>query len=225
MWRGFADEVLYVRLKLDLILMYGFTGTIVGVRCKDGIALASDSRGTAYYLVLSKRVQKIFKLEERIGTAISGSSGDIQSLVGLLKVEANLYRLNHERPISTKSLAQMASNLLHGRRVFPYIVAGVISGLDDDGPRLYFLDPVGGKLEEEKFASAGTGSTIAYGVLEQQYRDDIELEEGAKLAAQSIRTAVERDAATGDKIVVTLIDEKGYRELTEGEVGKLLKKA
>ncbi|HID60580.1 MAG TPA: proteasome subunit beta [Hadesarchaea archaeon] len=203
--------------------MYGFTGTVVGVRCKDGIALASDTRGTYKYLVLSKRVQKIFKLGDRIGAAISGSSGDIQSLVGLLRAEANLYRLNHGRPISTKSLAQMVSNLLHGRRVFPYIVAGVISGLDEDGPRLYFLDPVGGKLEEEKFASAGTGSTVAYGVLEQQCRDDMGLDEGTKLAAQSIKTAIERDAATGDSVAVTIIDKKGYRELSGDEIKNLLK--
>jgi len=203
--------------------MYGFTGTIVGVRCKDGIALASDTRGAAYYLVLSKRVQKVFKLEERIGAAASGSSGDVQSLVNVLRAEANLYRLSHGRSISTKSLAQVASNLLHGRRVFPYIVAGVISGVDGDGPRLYFLDPVGGQLGEEKFASAGTGATIAYGVLEQQYRDGVKLDDGAKLVAQSIRTAIERDAATGDKIVVALIDEKGYRELPEEEIEKLVK--
>ena len=203
--------------------MYGFTGTVVGVRCKDGIALASDTRGMAYYMVLSKHVQKVFKLEDRIGAAVSGSSGDIQSLVGMLRAEANLYRLNHGRQVSTKSLAQIASNMLHGRRMFPYIAAGVISGLDEDSPRLYFLDPVGGKLEEEKFASAGTGSTVAYGVLEQQYRDGIGIDEGAKLAAQSIRTAIERDAATGDNIVVALIDEKGYRELSDKEVDKLLK--
>jgi len=203
--------------------MYGFTGTVIGLRCKDGIALASDTRGAAYYLVLSKRVRKIFQLEDRIGAAISGSSGDVQSLVNLLKAEANLYRLNHERPITTKSLAQVASNLLHGRRVFPYIAAGVLSGVDDDGPHLFFLDPVGGKLEEEKFASAGTGSTIAYGVLEQNYRDDMELDDGLKLAAQSIKTAIERDAATGDRIVVAAIDERGYRELSEEETGKLIK--
>ncbi|TES83953.1 MAG: proteasome subunit beta [Hadesarchaea archaeon] len=212
-----------VRLKLDLISMYGFTGTIVGVRCKDGIALAADTRGAAYYLVLSKRVRKIFKLEERIGSAVSGSSGDVQSLVNMLRAEANLYRLSHERPISTKSLAQVASNMLHGRRGFPYIVAGVISGLDSDGPRLYFLDPIGGKLEEEKFASAGTGSTVAYGVLEQNYRDGMKLDDGVKLVAQSVKIAIERDAATGDKIVVAKIDEKGYRELPEEEVDKLVK--
>ncbi len=203
--------------------VYGFTGTIVGVRCKDGIVLASDTRGAAYYLVLSKRVRKVFKLEERIGAAVSGSSGDAQSLINMLRAEANLYRLNHERPISTKSLAQVASNMLHGRRMFPYIVAGVISGVDDDGPRLYFFDPVGGKLEEEKFASAGTGSTVAYGVLEQNYRDGMKLDDGAKLVAQSIKIAIERDAATGDKIVVAKIDEKGYRELPEEEVEKLVK--
>ncbi len=202
--------------------MYGFTGTIVGVRCKEGIALASDTRGTAYYLVLSKRVRKVFKLEERIGAAVSGSSGDVQSLVSMLRAEANLYRLSHGRPISAKSLTQVASNMLHGRRVFPYIVAGVISGVDDDGPRLYFLDPVGGKLEEEKFASAGTGSTVAYGVLEQSYRDGMKLDEGAKLVAQSIKIAIERDAATGDKTVIALIDERGYRELSEEEVEKLI---
>ena len=203
--------------------MYGFTGTIVGVRCKEGIALASDTRGAAYYLVLSKRVRKVFKLEERIGAAISGSSGDVQSLVNMLRAEANLYRLNHERPISTKSLAQVASNMLHGRRGFPYIVAGVISGVDSDGPRLYFLDPIGGKLEEERFASAGTGSTVAYGVLEQSYRDEMKLDDGVKLVAQSIKIAIERDAATGDKIVVAKIDEKGYQELSEEEVDKLVK--
>lgn len=206
-----------------MIQMYAFTGTVVGIRCEDGIAMASDTRGAAHYLVLSKRVQKIFKLEERIAAAISGGAGDIQSLVGLLRAEANLYRLHHGRPISAKSLSQMASNLLHGRRIFPYIVAGVISGFDDDGPQLCFLDPVGGKLEEEKFASAGTGSTVAYGVLEQSYRDGMSLIDGARLAAQSIRTAIERDAATGDKTVVALIDAKGYRELSEGEIERLLK--
>ncbi len=203
--------------------MFGFTGTVVGLRCKDGIALASDTRGTAYYLVLSKRVRKIFKLEDRIGAAIAGSSGDVQSLVNLLKTEANLYRLAQKRSISVKSLAQVASNLLHGRRIFPLIASGILSGVDEDQPRLYFLDPVGGKIEEEKFASAGTGSTVAYGVLEQQYRDDMKLEDGLKLAAQSIKTAIERDAATGDRVVVAAIDEKGYRELSEEEVEKLTK--
>jgi proteasome beta subunit len=206
-----------------MISMYGFTGTVVGIRCDDGIALASDSRGTAAYHILSKRVQKVFKLEKKIGAAVAGSSGDVQSFVKLLQTEANLYRLNRKEPISTKSLAQTASNMLHGRRLFPYILEGIISGLDEDGPRLYFLDPIGGKLEERKFAAGGTGATVAYGVLERAYTEELKVQEGAKLAAESIKTAIERDAATGDRTVVAIIDEKGYRELSDEEVEKLLK--
>jgi proteasome beta subunit len=203
--------------------MYGFTGTVVGVRCKDGIALASDSRGAYRYLVVSKSVRKIFQLEKQIGAAISGSSGDVQNFVNLLKAEANLYRLNHGRSITTKGLTQLAANILRDRRFFPYLVAAVMGGVDDGKPSLFFLDPVGGKLEEEKFASAGTGETIAYGVLEQNYRDDMKTSDGLKLAAQAIKTAIERDAATGEKIVAALIDDKGYRELSEDEVEKLVK--
>jgi len=201
-------------------MMYAFTGTVVGLRFKGGIVLASDTRATAYYLVLSKRLKKIFKLEERIGAGFTGSPGDVQSLVNLLCAEARLYRVTQGRSISTKSLTQVASNYLSGRRIFPMLVDGVIGGVDTDGPHLFFLDAIGGKIEETKFGSSGTGSTIAYGVLEQSYREGMSREEGTKLAALAIRTAIERDAATGDGIAVAVIDEKGYTELPEEIIRK-----
>ncbi|MEM1688944.1 MAG: hypothetical protein QXX33_05385 [Candidatus Hadarchaeales archaeon] len=203
--------------------MYGFSGTVVGVVCRDGIALASDSRGVGYYMILSKRVKKIFQLEEKIGAAISGSTGDVQSFVNLLRAEARLYRIHNERSMSTKGIAQMASNILHERRIFPYILEAIIAGIDGEKPVLYFLDPVGGKLEEREFAAGGTGASVAYGTLEKEFKPGISVEEGAKLAASAIKTAIERDAATGDSVVVAVIDGRGYRELSEKEIADLLK--
>ena len=146
-----------------------FAGTIVGLRTEEGAVLASDTRAVGYYLVLSKRARKLFRLEERIGGAFSGSPGDIQSLVSLLQAEANLYRMEHGRSISTRGLAQ-----------------------------------------------------VAYGVLERNYRKGLSLEEGKRLAAEAIRTAIERDVATGDKVVVSVVDRAGYRELRDEEVDALL---
>jgi proteasome beta subunit len=203
--------------------MYGFSGTVVGVVCRNGVALASDSRGVGYYLILSKRVKKIFQLEDMAGAAISGSTGDVQSFVNLLRAEARLYRLHNDRPMSTKSLAQMASNILHDRRIFPYILEAIIAGIDKELPVLYFLDPVGGKLEEREFAAGGTGASVAYGALEKDFRKDLTADEGAGLAALAIKTAIERDAATGDAVAVAVIDERGYRELSEREIAGLLK--
>ncbi|MEM2866810.1 MAG: hypothetical protein QXM46_02200 [Candidatus Hadarchaeales archaeon] len=201
-----------------------FAGTIVGLRTAEGAVLASDTRAVGYYLVLSKRARKLFRLEERIGAAFSGAPGDIQTLVSLLQAEANLYRLENGRSISTKGLAQVASNVLQGRRWYPYLLEGILCGLEEGKVSLLTLDPVGGRVEEEDFSAGGTGAQVAYGVLERNYGKGLSLQEGKRLAAEAIRTAIERDAATGDKVVVSVIDEKGYRELTDEEVDGLLKK-
>lgn len=200
-----------------------FQGTVVGLRFNGGTALASDSRSTARYLVRSKNVRKIFKIQDRIGVAVSGLAGDARRLVDSIKTESNLYQIRREKPISTKSLARLTANIFHARRMFPYIVSLILSGVDEDGPKLYFLDPAGGSLEEEKFASAGTGSSVAYGVLEQNYETDMDSERALRLAAQSIQQAIERDAATGDSVMLARIDYEGYQEISEDQVKNYLK--
>lgn len=203
--------------------MQGFQGTVVGLIYDGGIALSSDSRATARYLVRSKKVRKIFEIQDNIGVAVSGSAGDAQKLVDTMKSESNLYKIRREKAIPPKSLARLTANIFHSQRMFPYIASIILAGTGPNGPKLYFLDPAGGQLEEEKFASAGTGSSVAYGVLEQNYEEDMDSESALKLAAQSIQQAIERDAATGDNILVAKVDDEGFQKLTEEEVEKHLK--
>lgn len=195
-----------------------FQGTVVGLRYDNGVALASDTRTTARYLVRSKNVKKIFKIQDNIGVAVSGLGGDARRLVDSMKSESNLYRIRKEKSIPPSSLARLTANIFHARRMFPYIVSLILAGVDGEGPRLYFLDPAGGQLEEERFASAGTGSSVAYGVLEQNYEEDMNAESGVKLAIQSIQQAIERDAATGDNVMAAKIDEEGFQEIPEKKV-------
>lgn len=200
-----------------------FQGTVVGLRYDGGIALASDTRATARYQVRSKNLRKIFEIQDNIGVAISGLAGDAQRLVDIMKSESNIYRIRRGKPIPPQSLARLTANIFHSQRVFPYIVSLILSGVDGEGPRLYFLDPAGGQLEEEKFASAGTGSSVAYGVLEQNYKEDMDDEDALKLAAQSIQQAIERDAATGDNVMLAKIDGEGFEEIPKDHVEEFLK--
>lgn len=202
--------------------MQGFEGTSVGLKYEDGIALASDTRSTTRYLVQSKEVQKIFKIQDNIGVAISGLAGDAQNLVDLIKSESNLYKIEKRKQIQPKSMARLTSNIFHSRRMFPYIVSIIMGGVGEDGPKLYFLDPAGGQLAEEKFACGGTGASVAYGVLEQSYEEFIGKKEGLKLAAQAIKQAIERDAATGDNVMVGKVDFEGFEKLPKDEVNELL---
>src|SRR2546430_17617581 len=62
-----------------------------------------------------------------------------------------------------------------------------------------------GAITSEDFMSSGSGSPIAYGVLEQGFRKEFSLEEARKLAEAAVRAAMERDPGSGNGVAVVAI--------------------
>ena len=103
------------------------------------------------------------------------------------------------------------------------MVMPIVGGFDKDGPHVYSVDPVGG-VEEDKFMSTGSGSPIAYGVLEDGFKEGLTREEGIKLAVRSIRSARERDVFSGGRdIVVVTIDKDGLKFVDKEKTKELAK--
>ncbi len=189
--------------------------TTVGMVCKEGVILAAEKKSTMGYLVASKETEKIHELDEKIAMTIAGSSGDAQALVRYMKAELNLFSIQNQRKLSVKGAATLLSNLLHnGRWTFmPYMVQLIIAGYDEEGGHIFSLDAIGASEEESKFFSTGSGSPFALGVLEDNFKEGIDMDEGARLAVRAIRAAVERDIASGGKgIDVVKITETGIEK-------------
>jgi proteasome beta subunit len=70
-------------------------------------------------------------------------------------------------------------------------------------------------MTSEKFISTGSGSPVAYGYLESEYKDGMSVNEAYKVAMHAIAAAIRRNAGTGDNINVVIIDANGYRELSK----------
>ncbi|RZN62960.1 archaeal proteasome endopeptidase complex subunit beta [Methanonatronarchaeum sp. AMET6-2] len=189
--------------------------TTVGLVCRDGVVLGSERRASIGNLIASKRAKKVFEIEDTIGLTMAGSVGDAQKLVRAISAETKLYKLKREKPISVKATSTLMSNILGGG-ILPYYVQLVIGGVDKEGPSIYVLDPGGGCLEE-KLASTGSGSPIAYGVLEDQYNEDLTVDEGADIAGRAIKAAMERDSASGNGIDITKITEDGFEYIDESD--------
>jgi len=185
--------------------------TTVGLVCSDGVVLASEKRVSWGRLVSSKHGKKVFKLTDNIGLAFAGLMSDMQALVREASAYANLFRLEKGRPISTKSMSKLISNMLFNRRMMPLLMETVVGGVDDDGPRLYSMDLVG-SLIPDNFISAGTGAPIAMGVLEAEYGEGLDCEAGAELAVKAVKAAVARDAVSGDGIDLLIIRPGGVEE-------------
>ncbi len=200
--------------------------TTVGIVCKDGVVLAAEKKSTMGYLIASKESQKIYQLDDSIAMTIAGSSGDAQTLVRYMKAELKLFSVQNQRKITVKGAATLLANILQGGRsaIEPYYVQLILAGVDAKGPVIYSLDAIGGHDEERKFFSTGSGSPYALGVLEDSYKDNLSVDDGAKLAVRAIKAAVERDIGSGGKGVnVTMITSKGTKKLSDEEVSSLSK--
>lgn len=184
--------------------------TTVGLVCSDGVVLASEKRVTYGNVVVSKAAKKVFKITDKIGAACAGLISDMQILTRQITAQSNLYKFDVGRPIHVKSAAKALANMLFESRYLPYITQTIVGGIDEE-PKIYVLDPVG-SLIEDKYAAIGSGAEIAIGILESEYKAGITVEEGEKLAVRTVKSAISRDAFSGNGIDVLIIKESGIEE-------------
>ncbi len=194
--------------------------TTVGLACKDGVVLVTDTRATAGYLIASKTSRKVYAITENIGATVAGGVADTQDLVNILRAEARYFGLREGAPIGVRAAARLTANILHAYRLFPYLANLLVAGVDTAGPQVYFLD-IDGSLTEEKIVSMGSGSPVAYGVLESEFREGMSTEEAVPIAVRALKAAMKRDIATGNEIMVATITKEGYKELSPAEIKKL----
>lgn len=196
--------------------------TTIGLVCKDGVILASDTRVTMGFYVAHKAGKKVYKIDDHLGMTIAGTVADAQKVVDILTANAQLYKINLGRPMPVSAAARLVANLLFSSRYIPLATQVLVGGVDDTGPHVFNLDPYG-SLTEEKSVSTGSGSPIAYGILEDKFREGMHISEALPIIVKAVNAAMKRDVASGNNYNITIIDKNGYRELPEEEKTKLLK--
>lgn len=185
--------------------------TTVGLVYKDGVILASERRVSYGYFVMSKSGKKVFKITDTIGAACAGLVGDMQILTKEVSAFLSLYSYERDRRAGVRTTAKLMGNLLFDRRLFPYLAQTIVGGMDESGPSVYVLDPIGSVIED-KYATVGSGAEIAIGVLENEYKPGMTVEEARKLVVKAVRAALARDIGSGDGIDMLVISENEVKE-------------
>jgi proteasome beta subunit len=193
--------------------------TTVGLLCSDGVILASEKRASMGGLVANKEAEKVLKIQDHLAITIAGSVGDAQTIARIMRAQAALYEIQRGRKISVEGAGTLLANILQGSKYFPYWIQILMGGVDTK-PRLYSLD-LTGSLMEEKFVSTGSGSPIAYGVLEEKYKENKTVKDNLPIAVKAIKSALERDIYSGNGITLAIIDKKGFRKLSDKEISEL----
>ncbi len=196
--------------------------TTIGLVCKEGIVLAADKRATSGYLVSYKKFDKIITVTDNIAVTVAGIVSDVQLLTKYLKAELKLKDIRTGRETTVKEGASLLANFVYSNirklSLIPGISHFVVGGKDNSGFHLYDLSPDGSIVEIDDYISSGSGSVMAFGVLETLYKKGLSVEEGVKLAAKGINAAVQRDIASGNGIDIITITKDGIKKVFSKEL-------
>ena len=198
--------------------------TTIGLVFNGGVILATEKRATMGYMIASKRAKKVYQVATRIGMTTAGGVGDAQQLARILTVECNLYQIRRSRSITVGAASTLLSNYLNQNRYFPYYVQLLVGGVDENGSSVYSVDAMGGATKEEEIVATGSGSPMAYGVLEDRFHKDMTRDEAIELAIRGLKAAMKRDAGSGEGIHVVVITKDEYLEMNEDALKKYLQK-
>ena len=188
--------------------------TTVGIKATDGVVLCADMRASAGYFIANNNTMKIQQIDDHAGMTMAGGVADAQNITDILRYHANLHRIQKNEAIPIKSLTRLASLIFHQNRGYPFMADILVGGYDSKGAALFNIDMFG-SVEEKTYVTTGSGSPVAYGLLEEEYRDDLSVESAKVVALRAVKAAITRNIGTGDGINVSIIDKNGFRLLTK----------
>jgi|TARA_B100002003_G_scaffold174045_1_gene161929 proteasome beta subunit len=186
--------------------------TAVGIAYKGGVIIAAEKRISYGTYVVSKTGKKVFRIADKVGAACAGLVGDMQILMREISSYTKIREIETRRPLPPNSVAKLLSVIMFERRFAPFITQIVIGGVNGESS-VYVLDPLGSVIPD-KYATVGSGAELAIGVIESEYREDMGEEDAKKLAIKSIKSAIQRDAASGDGVDIMIITAASIKEET-----------
>lgn len=189
--------------------------TTIGIVCKDGIIIAADKRATAGHYVAGRAVDKVIQINESMVLTIAGTVSDAQKFVKLIKAETRLNKLHLNRDNSAKEAANLIGNLTYSYlRGMGAVTHFLFAAKNADGScELYDISPDGVVWQISEFATSGSGSFFADGVLETNYKKDMTTQEGHVLAKQALNASMQRDSASGNGADIYKVTTNGVEKI------------
>jgi proteasome beta subunit len=206
--------------------------TIVAAACQQGIVMAGDRRSTSGNMIAQRDIEKVFRSDEFSCVGIAGVAGIGIELVRLFQVELEHYEKLEGRALSLEGKANRLATMVRGNlgaAMQGLVVVPLFAGYDEDKGlgRIFSYDPAGGRYEEHRYQSIGSGSIFAKGSLKKLYSEDMSVQDTVLACMQALYDAADDDSATGGPDltrrifpVVATVTGEGYRRLTDAESGE-----
>jgi proteasome beta subunit len=206
--------------------------TIIAAQCAGGVVMAGDRRATAGSMIAQRDIEKVFRTDDFSAVGISGSAGIGIELARLFQVELEHYEKIEGRALSLEGKANRLAGLVRSNlsaAMQGFVVVPLFAGFDVDREqgRIFSYDPTGGRYEEHRYHSIGSGSIFARGALKKLYSDGLSVEQTVMACMEALYDAADDDSATGGPDIarrlypmVAVITADGFERLADEQAGE-----
>lgn len=190
----------------------------LGVVTKEGVVFATERRPKSG-LVAAERPEikdingeKVYKIDEHIGFAVAGLTADANVLIDHSRLRAQQHLYTYNEPIPAEDLCQIICDVKQGYTQFgsvrPFGVAFLVGAWDRwHGFQLYHTDPSGNYSAWKAYA-IGNNEPGAQGLLKQDWKEDMSLEDGLLLALKVMSKTLDATALTPEVVEVSVLSRK-----------------
>jgi len=164
------------------------SGTVVGIRCVDGVVLGVEKLVQSKMLVEGSN-RRIMNVDYHCGVALAGMAADAKQIVNRARSEARSYREFYGSQIPGKVLNDRLAGWVHMYTLYwymrPFGASVLVASYDDDGPGLHMIEPSG--VAYKYFAAAiGKHRAAAKTELEKIKFDKITVDEAVMEVAKIV---------------------------------------
>lgn len=167
--------------------------TIIGIACSNGVILGAEEK-IETKLQDTQFAWKLYDVDDHLGAAVVGLGSDARILIDQARIFAQSNRLMYDEPIDvemmTKRVGDIKQLYTQHAGVRPFGVSIIFGGVDKTGPRVFTTDP-SGSYRGYKAVAVGIGRETVEGILNEEYREDLSLDDTIKLAIKCLTRALE----------------------------------
>jgi len=202
--------------------------TVVGVTAQDGVGFLSSRRDSSR-LAIQDSVEKIFRIDDHIGTASCGLVADARTLVDMARNLSAGAKFRYDEPMDVETISRELSTRVHsytqtgGAR--PFGVSMLIGGVSEE-PRLYETDPSGAFIGY-KAGALGNRREDVMNRLEENFEEDLPLDDALATGYSAITSGeiTEDDEDSEIDIEGAIVTDDGFRRLSSDEIDDIAETA
>ncbi len=195
--------------------------TIIGIACSEGVVLGAEEK-IETKLQDTDFTWKLYTVDDHLGAAVVGLGSDARILIDQARIYAQSNRLMYDEPIDveimTKRVGDIKQLYTQHAGVRPFGVSIIFGGVDKTGTRVFSTDP-SGSYRGYKAVAVGIGRETVEGILKEEYREGLSLDEAVKLAVKCLTQAlVARGEPKRVKINIIPSETKKLQALSDKQI-------